>query len=105
MTKCTQCGNDVSLLQRDVFTGACRKCGRAGARPASLGCGSLILIAIIVALVTGSLERDVSRLQRDLSHLQAAVERLEVTNAEQLEEIRALREAYEARGTDMTPQG
>ncbi|MCJ7629756.1 MAG: hypothetical protein MUO50_15380 [Longimicrobiales bacterium] len=100
LTKCTQCGNDASLLQCDIFTGACRKCQKAGARPASLGCGTLILIAIIVGLVSSSLDRDVSRIRRDLSDLQAAVERLESTNAEQLEEIRALREAFEAWGGD-----
>ncbi len=103
MAKCTQCGKEVSFLQRDVLTGACRQCERAGARPASLGCGTLILIAIVVGLVTNSIRNDVSAMHRDMSELEAAVERLERTSTQQLEEIRALREALEVRGTD-TPQ-
>ena len=103
MAKCTQCGKDMSFLQRDVLTGACRQCERAGARPASLGCGTLILIAIVVGLVTNSIRNDVSAMHRDMSELEAAVERLERTSTQQLEEIRAVREALEARGTD-TPQ-
>jgi hypothetical protein len=104
MAKCTECGKDVSWFQRDIVTGACRQCQRAGARPASLGCGTLILIAIVVALVTNSMSRDVSAMHRDMSDLQAAVERLERTSAQQLEEIRALRETLAARATDTTPR-
>jgi hypothetical protein len=96
MAKCTQCGKDVSVFQRDFITGACRECRRAGARPASLGCGTLILIAIIVGFVTESIRRDVSEMNRDIAALAAAIERLEETSAEQLEEMRALREALEA---------
>lgn len=104
MAKCTQCGKEVSFLQRDVLTGACRQCERAGARPASLGCGTLILIAIVVGLVTNSIRNDVSAMHRDMSELEAAVERLERTSTQQLEEIRALLEALEARGTDTPHQ-
>ena len=104
MAKCTQCGKDVSFLQRDILTGACRQCERAGARPASLGCGTLILIAIVVGLVTNSLRNDVSVMRREMSGLAAAVERLERTSAQQLEEIRALREVLGGQGTDTTPR-
>jgi len=43
MAKCSQCGKDVSLFERDIVTGTCRECRSAGARPATLGCGTLIL--------------------------------------------------------------
>ena len=104
MAKCTQCGKDASWLQRDIITGACRECQRAGARPATLGCGTLILIAIIVGFVTNSIRNDVSAMHRDISELQATVERLERTSGQQLEEIRAMREALETLRTAPTPQ-
>lgn len=103
MAKCTQCGEYVSPFQKDIFTGACRRCQRAGARPASLGCGTLILIAIIVGWVTGSMRTDIREMSRDLSDLEEAVERLEETNAAQLEEIRELREILEAMAADTLP--
>ncbi len=28
MTKCAQCGKDVSILERDILTGTCRQCRR-----------------------------------------------------------------------------
>ncbi|MBT8397405.1 MAG: hypothetical protein HKO65_15705 [Gemmatimonadetes bacterium] len=96
MAKCTRCGEDVSPFQRDIFTGACRRCQRAGARPASLGCGTLLLIALIVGWVTGSMRSDIRDMSRDLSDLEDAVERLEEASAAQLEEIRELSEALEA---------
>ena len=71
---------------------------------ASLGCGTLILIGIVVVIGTGQIREDVSDMKRDISELQEAVERIETTSAQQLEEIRALREALEAQGTDTTPQ-
>jgi len=89
MAKCSQCGKDISILQRDLFTGACRQCVRTGARPASLGLGTLILIAIIVGFVTASMRNDISAMSQDISELQATVERVERMSAEQLDEIRA----------------
>ena len=69
MAKCSQCGKDVSVFERDVFTGVCRTCQRIGARPVGLGCGTLILIAIIVGLVTNSIRNDVAATKRELSQL------------------------------------
>jgi len=104
MTKCPQCGKDVSAFERDLFTGVCRTCRRVGARPASLGFGTLILIAIAVALVTNSMRDNVADIERDVSELRAAVERLERASALQLDEIRTLRQELEARGTGTTPR-
>jgi len=104
MAKCPQCGKDVSIFERDIFTGVCRTCQRVGARPASLGCGTLILIAIIVGLVTNSIRNDVAQTNRELAQLQAAVERLERASAQQLEEIRMLRQEAEERGPRTAPR-
>ena len=104
MTKCPQCGKDVSIFERDFFTGVCRTCQRVGARPASLGCGTLILIAIVVGLVTNSIRNDVAETKREVSRLQAAVERLERASAQQLEEIRRLRQDVQERGPRTAPR-
>ena len=98
MAKCPQCGKDVSILERDIFTGVCRQCQRIGARPASLGCGTLILIAIIVGLVTNSMSNEVRNTREQVVELQAAVQRLEKVQGQQLDELRAMRAALEARG-------
>ncbi len=66
MAKCSQCGQEVSIWTRDLFTGACPKCLAGGTRPASLGCGTLILIALIVLIFSrpgiGDLESRVDHL-------------------------------------------
>jgi hypothetical protein len=69
-----------------------------------LGCGTLILIAIIVGLVTNSIRNDVAQTNRELAQLQAAVERLERASAQQLEEIRMLRQEAEERGLRTAPR-
>jgi hypothetical protein len=69
-----------------------------------LGCGTLILIAIIVGLVTNSIRNDVAQTNRELAQLQAAVERLERASAQQLEEIRMLRQEAEERGPRTAPR-
>jgi hypothetical protein len=69
-----------------------------------LGFGTLILIAIAVALVTNSMRDNVADIERDVSELRAAVERLERASALQLDEIRTLRQELEARGTGTTPR-
>jgi len=104
MAKCPQCGKGVSIFERDIFTGVCRTCQRGGARPASLGCGTLILIAIVVGLVTNSIRNDVAETKREVSRLQAAVERLERASAQQLEEIRRLRQDVQERGPRTAPR-
>ena len=48
MMTCGQCGQPTSIWQKDVFTGMCPRC-LAGVAPVRLGCGTLIIIAIIVA--------------------------------------------------------
>ncbi len=66
MAKCSQCGQEVSIWTRDLFTGACPECLAGGTRPASLGCGTLILIALIVLIFSrpgiGDLESRVDHL-------------------------------------------
>ena len=78
MAKCSHCGQEVSLWSRDLFTGACPKCVAGGVRPASLGCGTLILIALIVLIFSrtgiGQLETEVSRLQMSVEELKKASE-------------------------------
>lgn len=104
MAKCPQCGKDTSILERDLVTGACRECQKVGARPATLGCGTLIIIALVVALVTNSMRNNVAETRREISQLQAAIERLEDASAQQLEEMRALRRGLEERGPGATPR-
>ena len=99
MATCKKCGKEVPRLSLDIITGACEECQKAGARPASLGCGTLIVIAIIIGIVTSGIRSDVSEMERGLSDIESAVERLEEANSQQLEEIRALREALEAGGS------
>ena len=76
--KCSQCGADVSIWSRDLFTGACTKCAAGGARPASLGCGTLILIALIVLIFSrgGSreTENEVRALKSEIGELKKSVE-------------------------------
>lgn len=78
MAKCSQCGQQVSIWSRDLFTGACPKCQAGGARPASLGCGTLILIALIVLIFsrggTHDIEVEVRGLRSDVGELKKAVE-------------------------------
>ncbi len=60
---------------------------------AQLGCGTLILIAIIVALIVGSYTKD---LKSDISSLQTVVENLKESVDVQTVEIQALRSEIEA---------
>jgi hypothetical protein len=79
----------VSFWSRDIFTGACPECRASGARPATLGCGTLLLIGIVVAIFsrggTGDLEREVHGLRSEVGDLKKAVEA-------QSSEIRQLRD-------------
>lgn len=92
MAKCSQCGKEMSLFERDLLTGACRQCQRIGARPASLGCGTFILIAIIVGIVTNS---SFDRIEKKLSAMERTIDALEVQVSQQSAEIRLLRTAIE----------
>ena len=88
MTKCPQCGRDVSFFERDLFTGVCATCRRVGARPATLGCGTLIIIAIIVAMFSQSGANDV---ERRLRNMEQSIESLSQQMSQQSTDIRALR--------------
>jgi len=92
MATCSQCGKEVSLFDRDIITGACRECRKIGARPATLGCGTLILIGIVVALATQS---GVDRVERRLANLEHSVDSLKAEVAQQTAEIRQLRKTIE----------
>jgi hypothetical protein len=43
----------------------------------SLGCGTLILITILVAIVTGSTNRDVTRVEQQVQQMNQRLERIE----------------------------
>ncbi len=92
MTKCPQCGRDVSFLDRDLITGVCPNCRRVGARPATLGCGTLLLIALLVWMVVGS---KVNRVQEEMTQLRSEVAELKRAVEQETAELRALREAIE----------
>ena len=92
MAKCSQCGEEVSVWSRDLFTGACAKCQAGGTRPASLGCGTLILIALIVLFFS---RPGLSDLESKVSRLQGSVEELKKASDEQTKELRELRKAVE----------
>ena len=76
--KCTQCGEKVPFLSIDMVTGACRKCQANGARATSLGCGTLILIALIVLIFSnagsGNLGSEVKGLSSEVGELKKAIE-------------------------------
>ena len=92
MAQCTQCGTEVSAFEKDIFTGACASCRKIGARPATLGFGTLFLIALIVAMAMSSsmsgVTRSVGELGREVSELKKVVD-------QQTTEIRILRAALE----------
>lgn len=93
MTKCPQCGKDVSFFERDLITGTCPSCRRIGARPATLGCGTLLLIALLVWMVVSS---KVNRVQEEVTQVRSEVAELKRAVEQETAEVRALREAIEA---------
>jgi Sec-independent protein translocase protein TatA len=93
MTKCPQCGKDVSFFERDLITGTCPACRGIGARPATLGCGTLLLIGLVVWLVVGS---KVNRVRDEVTELRSEVAELKRAVEQETAELRALREAIEA---------
>ena len=92
MTACPRCGQPTSFWERDLFTWVCPRCRSAGARPASLGCGTLIVIAFIVAMFS---RPGLSELEGRVSHLQSSVEELRKASDVQTNEIRELRKTVE----------
>lgn len=95
MAKCPQCGNEVPFWERDIFTGACRQCLKIGARPATLGCGTLFIIFLIVFLGTDNIRKNAAQTREEVRQLQTAVTRLETAVTQQTVELRALREALQ----------
>ena len=90
MPTCPRCGNEMSFWDQDLFTGACRRCRAAGARP--VGCGTLLLIGLVVAIFSrpGSNE-----LQSQVSEMRSAIQELKKASDAQTGEIRELRKAVE----------
>jgi hypothetical protein len=92
MPTCPKCGKDVSFRGRDVFTGACPRCRVAGARPATIGCGSLLLIGLVVAIFS---QQGLNAMESRVSEMRSAVEDLKKASDAQTGEIRELRKAVE----------
>jgi hypothetical protein len=92
MATCPQCGQNASVWSRDVFTGACPRCQAGGTRPANLGCGTLILIGLIVLFVSRT---GLSDLKSNASLLHSSVEELKKVSDAQTNELRELRRAVE----------
>ena len=88
MSVCRKCGQETSAFQKDVFSGLCPDCKR-GVTPANIGCGSLFLIAIIFAAISGGINDE---LETRVSELTTAVAALKETVEEQTTEIQRLRE-------------
>jgi hypothetical protein len=86
----------VSLFERDLFTGTCRQCRGLGARPATLGCGTLLLIGIVVALFTRS---GFQNMERRLERVEHSADSLRAEIAQQTIEIRQLRSTIEGSRT------
>ena len=92
MATCTLCGKEMSFLERDLISGACPSCRSAGARPATLGCGTLLLIGIVVAIFS---RPQLGDLESQMSGLRSVVEELKKASDAQTSEIRELRKAIE----------
>jgi Sec-independent protein translocase protein TatA len=86
MATCHQCGQPTSIWQKDIFTGMCPRC-RAGVTPVKLGCGTLIIIAIVVAVASQAGNED---LESDLSSLGSVVQELKQAVDSQTNEIQEL---------------
>jgi len=86
MATCRQCDQPTSMWKKDVFTGLCPRC-RAGVTPIKLGCGTLIIIAIIVAVFSQIGNED---LESDISSLQTVVQELKQAVDSQTKEIQQL---------------
>ena len=75
-----------------MFTGACPACRATGARPATLGCGTLLLIGLVVLFFS---RPGLSDLETKVSHLQSSVDELKKASDAQTGEIRELRRSVE----------
>jgi hypothetical protein len=90
MALCPQCGKEATFWDRDLFTGACRRCRAAGARP--LGCGTLLLIGLVVAIFS---RPGLNELESRVSETRSAIEQLKKASDAQTGEIRELRKAVD----------
>ena len=90
MATCPRCGKEVSFWDQDLFTGACRRCRAAGARP--VGCGTLLLIGLVVAIFSRSGSNE---LQSQVSEMRSEIQELKKASDAQTGEIRELRKAVE----------
>jgi hypothetical protein len=82
----------MSFWDRDLFTGACPRCRAAGARPGTLGCGTLLLIGLVVAIFS---RPGLDELQSRVSEMRSAIQELKKVSDAQTGEIRELRKAVE----------
>ena len=92
MAKCPNCGNATTVFDRDVFSGLCTNC-HARVTPVRLGCGTLIVIAIIV-VIFGQAGRE--ELGPDVRRLQNTLEEFQETLESQTAEIRDLSERIDS---------
>ena len=86
METCPKCGQPTSIREKDVFTGLCPRC-RAGVTPVKLGCGTLIIMAIIVAVFSQAGNED---LESEISSLRSIVQELKQAVHAQTNEIQEL---------------
>ncbi len=86
MATCRQCGQPTSIWEKDIFTGLCPRC-RAGISPVKLGCGTLIIIAVIVYVFSQAGTED---LQSEISSLRSVVHELKLAVDSQTNEIQEL---------------
>jgi hypothetical protein len=76
----------------DEQGGACPKCRATGARPATLGCGTLFLIGLVVAIFS---RPGLGDLESNLGRLRVSVEELKKASDTQTNEIRELRKVID----------
>ena len=83
MATCRQCGQPTSIFLKDIFTGMCSSC-HAGVTTAKLGCGTLIMIVIIVAIFSS---QDYEDLESDIIDLELVVQELKQSVDSQTNDI------------------
>jgi hypothetical protein len=89
MPNCSNCGKPTTVGQYDLITGKCPECRGVGMRatPVNLGCGTFIVIAIIVAMFSQSGIDDV---EDDLKDLRSEVQQLRDDIQSQTEMLRQM---------------
>ena len=94
MPICSKCGQPTTIGQYDLFTRQCPECRGVGIRatPVNLGCGTFIVIALIVSVVTRSSSDDV---EDELRDLKSEVQQLRAEVESQTKILRQLQGAQE----------